>query len=298
MNDKIIYDLAYSSCPNDTFIFKGIAKKLIDTKNLHFKIHLEDVETLNQNAAKERYDITKLSFAALGKILDKYALLRTGAALGKGCGPLVISLPDRALDDKMGDKMDDKKGTGKQVIAVPGLGTTAYHLFRFYMDDLFPEIETRIIPMPFEQIMPAVKEKRADFGVIIHEGRFVYQNMNLGMKADLGQWWEDKTSLPIPLGCIAVKRAMDPGLARQIQTLIRASIDHGFSHPALGDDYIREHAQELDEDVIQQHIELYVNEFSQDIGEKGTLAVKTFFEYAQKAGLMEKSSRPLFACSR
>ncbi len=295
MKHRKTYDLAYSSCPNDTFIFKGIAKKLISTRGINFNIVLEDVETLNQNAAKGAYDITKLSFAALGNFPDKYALLRTGAALGIGCGPLVISLPNRFMEDK---RSSLSGSSGKQVIAVPGLGTTAYHLFRFYMDDMFPGIETRIIPMPFEKIMPAVIKKKADFGVIIHEGRFVYQNMNLEMKADLGQWWEDKTSLPIPLGCIAVKRDMDPAIALEIQTLIRESIDHAFCHPTLGDDYIRGYAQEMEEDVIQQHIGLYVNEFSRDIGAKGTTAVTTFFKYAARAGLMEKTSFPLFACPK
>ena len=296
MKNKKPYTLAYSSCPNDTFIFKGIAKKLLDTTGMDFNIVLEDVETLNQNAAKGAYDITKLSFAALGNLLDKYALLRTGAALGMGCGPLVISLPNRSLYDKKDDKGECPPG--KQVIAVPGLGTTACHLFRFYMADLFPEVETTIIPMPFERVMPAVMEKRADFGVIIHEGRFVYQDMNLEMRADLGQWWEDKTSLPIPLGCIAVKRSMDPARALEIQTLIGESIDQGFLHPTLGDEYIQEYAQEMEKDVIQQHIGLYVNEFSKDIGDIGTTAVTTFFEYAARAGLMKISPHPLFACPR
>jgi 1,4-dihydroxy-6-naphthoate synthase len=290
MKPKQTYDLAYSSCPNDTFIFKGIARHLIDTRGMHFNIVLEDVETLNQNAARGVYDITKLSFAALGNLLDKYALLRTGAALGLGCGPLIVSLPDRTLDDK--------SPPGKQVIAVPGMGTTAYHLFKFYMDDLFPKIETTIIPLPFEQIMPAVIKKQADFGVIIHEGRFVYQNINLEMRADLGQWWENKTSLPIPLGCIAVKRTMDPDQALAIQTLIGASIDHGFLHPTLGEEYIRKYAQEMEEKVIQQHIGLYVNDFSRDLGDKGTLAVTTFFEYAARAGLIQRPSYPLFACPK
>jgi 1,4-dihydroxy-6-naphthoate synthase len=296
MKNKKVYDLAYSSCPNDTFIFKGIARHLIDTRGMDFNIVIEDVETLNQQAARGAYDITKLSFAALGNLLDTYALLRTGAALGMGCGPLIISLPQRTLTDR--NDNTKKFSPGKQVIAVPGLGTTAYHLFKFYMADLFPKIETTIIPLPFEQIMPAVKEKRADFGVIIHEGRFVYQNMNLEMQADLGQWWEDKTALPIPLGCIAVKRTMDPDRALAIQTLIGESIDHGFLYPALGDDYIREHAQELEAAVVQQHIGLYVNDFSKDIGDKGTRAVTTFFEYAARAGLIKKSSHPLFACPR
>jgi 1,4-dihydroxy-6-naphthoate synthase len=287
MNDKKKYDLAYSSCPNDTFIFKGIARGLVNTRGMDFNIVLEDVETLNQKAARGVYDITKLSFAALGNLLDTYALLRTGAALGMGCGPLIISLPDQTLSDK-----------SRQVIAVPGMGTTAYHLFRFYMEDRFPRTQTTIIPMPFERIMPAVMEKRADFGVIIHEGRFVYQNMGLVMQADLGQWWEDKTFLPIPLGCIAVKRTMDPQKALAIQTLIGESIHHGFLHPTAGDSYIREYAQEMAADVIQQHITLYVNEYSKDIGDRGTTAVSTFFEYAAKAGLMKKSSYPLFACPK
>lgn len=287
MKIKRTYDLAYSSCPNDTFIFKGVARHLIDTRGLAFNIVLEDVETLNQNAARETYDITKLSFAALGNLLDKYALLRTGAALGMGCGPLIISLPNRHLNDKR-----------TQVIAVPGLGTTAFHLFQFYMKDLFPTTKTTLIPMPFERIMPAVVNGSADFGVIIHEGRFVYQNMNLEKRADLGQWWEDKTALPIPLGCIAVKRSMAPDLALEIQTLIRESIDHAFLYPTLGESYILEHAQEMEKRVIQQHIGLYVNEFSKDIGETGITAVTTFFEYAARAGLMPVPSHPLFACPK
>ncbi len=279
------YSLAYSSCPNDTFIFKGIARKLIDTHDMTFKITLEDVETLNQNAAKGKYQVTKLSFAALGNLLDRYALLRTGAALGIGCGPLIISRPTRELDDSTAP-----------VVAVPGLGTTAYHLFQFYINDLFPSLNPQIIPMPFEKIMPAVLNKTADFGVIIHEGRFVFQEMNLDMKADLGQWWEEKTDLPIPLGCIAVRRDMDTETAYKIQSLIRQSIDHAFAHPNLGQDYIKQYAQEMEDHVIQQHIGLYVNEFSKDIGEKGTRAVTTFFNYADRAGLIPKSSQPLFAC--
>jgi len=285
MESNQTYRLAYSSCPNDTFIFKAIARQLIDLNGYSFDIVLEDVETLNQNAGKGAYDITKLSFAAFGSLMDKYALLRTGSALGIGCGPLIISLSGRSINDK-----------SKPVIAVPGLGTTAYHLFKFYMDDLFAGMSTDIIPMPFEKIMPAVIEKKADFGVIIHEGRFVYESMGFELKADLGQWWENKTSLPIPLGCIAVKRDIDPAAACDIQELIRQSIDHAFSNPAMAYDYIKTHAQELDEDVIQQHIELYVNDFSKSIGKKGEAAITTFFEKAWASGLIKKSEYPLFAC--
>jgi len=285
MKPNQTYRLAYSSCPNDTFIFKAIARQLIDLHGYAFDIVLEDVETLNQNAAKGAYDITKLSFAALGNLSDQYALLRTGSALGMGCGPLIISLAGRSMDDK-----------NKPIIAVPGLGTTAYHLFRFYMDDLFPGMEANIIPMSFEKIMPAVIEKKADFGVIIHEGRFVYQTMGLVLKADLGQWWEDKTSLPIPLGCIAVKRDIGPAVACDIQKLIRQSIDHAFSNPDMAYDYIRDYAQELNKNIIQQHIELYVNDFSKNIGEKGEAAITTFFEKAQASGLIKISENSLFAC--
>jgi len=279
------YRLAYSSCPNDTFIFKAIARGLIDLNGYSFDIILEDVETLNQSAAKGLYDITKLSFAALGNLMDKYALLRTGSALGVGCGPLIISLPGRSMEDK-----------SKPVIAVPGMGTTAYHLFKFYMDDRFADMSTDIIPMPFEKIMPDVIEKKADFGVIIHEGRFVYDTMGLELKADLGQWWEEKTSLPIPLGCIAIKRDIDPAIACDIQKLIRQSIDHAFSNPDMAYDYIQTYAQELDEEVIQQHIKLYVNDFSKDLGKDGETAITTFFKKARETELIQPSERSLFAC--
>lgn len=282
---KTHYDLAYSSCPNDTFIFKGIARNLIPFPDTAFDITLADVETLNQHAASGRYHITKLSVAALGSLLDRYALLRTGAALGEGCGPLVISLPGRDMAD-----------TPDPVVAVPGMGTTACHLFHFYLADLFPGLSPDIRPMPFETIMPAVLEKKADFGVIIHEGRFVFQSMNLEMKADLGQWWEDTTGLPIPLGCIAVRRDVPEDEACRIQALIGRSIDHAFAHPDLGADYIRAHAQELAEDVIRQHIGLYVNAYSKDIGERGTLAVQTFFDHAARAGLLTLPDLPLFTC--
>lgn len=285
MNSEQNLSMAYSSCPNDTFIFKAIARNLIDLKGYSFNFAMEDVETLNQNAEKGIYDITKLSFAAFGRLMDKYALLRTGSALGEGCGPLIISLPASKL------------GTAeKPTVAVPGMGTTAYHLFRFYMDDLFKDIQPEIIPMPFEKIMPAVKAGQADFGVIIHEGRFVFQSMGVELQADLGQWWEEKTQLPIPLGCIAVKRDMPEEDACKIQSLIKESIEHAFANPDMAYDYIRTYAQEMDENVISQHIELYVNEYSKDIGTKGEKAIATFLEKARQSNLIETSGLPLFAC--
>ena len=279
------FRLAYSSCPNDTFIFKAIARQLIDLKGYRFDLVMEDVETLNQNAALGLYHITKLSFAQLGKLLDQYALLRSGSALGNGCGPLIISMPGSHLD-----------GHPRPKIAVPGLGTTAFHLFRFYLDDQFPDLTPDILPVTFDQIMPMVKAGDADFGLVIHEGRFVYQEQGFELIADLGQWWETLTQLPIPLGCIAIRRDIPADTARDIETLIRQSINHAFAHPDMAADYIRSHAQELDDSVIQQHIDLYVNDFSKQIGEKGEKAVTTFFDKACRSGLMTPSDRPLFAC--
>ena len=282
MNGSIL-TLGYSSCPNDTFIFKAMARELIDLGPHSFDIRLEDVETLNQNAALGKYQITKLSVAALGKLLDRYALLRSGAALGNGCGPLIIARPGRWPDDRP-----------CQRVAVPGMGTTAYHLFRFYMDDLFPGQQTTILPMPFEKVMPAVLADQADLGVIIHEGRFVFQGLGLSQVADLGQWWEENTGLPIPLGCIALRRDLGPETAQQIQQLIADSIDHAFAHPEAARDYIDTHAQELDPEVIQQHIDLYVNDFSRDLGPTGEKAIALFFEKAARAGLMPEPDQPLF----
>jgi 1,4-dihydroxy-6-naphthoate synthase len=287
MNQTRTFRLAYSSCPNDTFIFKAIARQLIDLKGTGFDIHIDDVEALNQAAVKLTHDITKLSFAALGNLLDRYALLRSGAALGNGCGPLVVSRPGRSLTDAAGRK---------SIVAVPGMGTTAYHLFRFFMADRFPETDFTVQPMSFQKIMPAVADHTADFGLIIHEGRFVYPALGLERIADLGQWWEDKTELPIPLGCIAVRRDMDPETACHIQTLIRHSIDHAFAHPDQGADYIRQHAQEMEEQVIRQHIDLYVNDFSKDLGDTGEQAVTAFFAYARKTGMIPDTDLPLFAC--
>jgi len=171
-------------------------------------------------------------------------------------------------------------------VAVPGLGTTACLLFKFYLEDRFPGITTDLIPMPFEAVMPAVKKGLAHAGVIIHEGRFVYEHMGFKLIQDLGQWWEDHTGLPIPLGCIAVKKEMPRETAMRVETLIRQSIAHARNFPEAGGAYIRHHAQELNETVIQEHIGLYVNDFSMDLGSEGEKAVLTFFEKARQAGIL------------
>ncbi len=286
------YTLAYSTCPNDTFIFHALTNGLIPTGNINFDITLADVETLNRSAREGLFDVTKLSFAAFGFLKDRYALLRTGAALGRGCGPLVISLPCRSFGKSENAKIMKKPNP---VVAVPGMGTTAFVLFSLFLKDQFPCVEPEILSMPFEKIIPSVKERESDFGVIIHEGRFIYQEMGLASFVDLGQWWEEKTGLPIPLGCIAVKRDLGHKIADTIEKLIGQSIEYAMQNPGAGKTYIKQHAQELDDDVIQEHIKLYVNSFSRDIGEEGETAIHTFFEKAQQAGIIMQSRQPLFA---
>ena len=293
------YTLAYSTCPNDTYIFHALVHGLIsDASSLPsptstFDVTLADVETLNQQAQREIYDITKLSFAAFGALRQHYALLRTGAALGRGCGPLVVSLPKTSFDAYNSIKTDTSCAP---VIAVPGLGTTAFVLFNLFLKDQFPTIQPDFRPMPFEKIMPAIEAKEADFGVIIHEGRFIYQQMGLSALVDLGDWWEKQTGLPIPLGCIAVKRSLGKEIAADIESLIGKSIDYAMIHPDAGIDYIKAHAQEMDDHVIHEHIRLYVNEFSRDLGEEGETAIRMFYEKTQEVGLIPESNQPLFAC--
>ncbi len=287
MTAKQKFTIAYSTCPNDTFIFNALAHNLIDTQTLKFNVTLADVETLNQRAEHGLYDITKLSFAAFGKVRHKYKLLRVGAALGRGCGPLFISRPGSSFDI-----------CGKQVIAVPGLGTTAYHLLCLYLDDLSKKngesINHQIIPMPFEKIMPHVLSGKSKFGVIIHEGRFVYEKMGFGLVRDLGHWWEENTLLPIPLGCIAIKKEIETEHALHIQHIILKSLHHARKNPDAVSGYIKKNAQELDDDVIEQHINLYVNEFTENLGKTGEKAVRVFFEKNEKAGMIAKNNEELF----
>ncbi len=284
-NDKL--SLAYSSCPNDTFIFNGIANNLIDLQGMEFNITLADVETLNKQALNTVHDITKLSFAAFGSVRDKYRLLEVGSALGRGCGPLIISRTKRKIYD-----------INEPLISVPGLGTTAYHLLMLFLNDLRQGsgkgVHPHIIPMSFEKIMPHVLKGESDFGVIIHEGRFVYENSGLNLVCDLGTWWEKKTLLPIPLGCIAVKKKMDRNLGEKIEILIKKSIQHAEKNPGKAFEYIKKHAREIDGNVIQQHIDLYVNGFTKELGKKGKEAVKLFFSETIKAGILPESREELF----
>ena len=271
--------LGYSTCPNDTFIFHALAHGRIDLKGLGYDITLADVESLNQSAASGVLDISKLSFAAIGHLLDTYGLLRSGAALGRGCGPLLVARPGL-----------DLRSLGNFPVAVPGAWTTAALLLT-----LFSSRPVQTVPMTFDRIMPAIQSGAMDMGVIIHEGRFTYEAYGLNCLMDLGQWWETETGLPIPLGGIAVRRCLPSDIIQKIEEALRASVCYAWEHPGEADDYIALHAQEMASEVISSHIALYVNSFTRDLGEAGTLAIETLFQKARERGLLPESAAPLFA---
>jgi len=277
--------LAFSTCPNDTFIFHAMAHGLVDCNGLCYDITLEDVETLNLNAVEQRYDITKLSFAALGFLQDSYGLLRTGAALGRGCGPLIVARKGAAIDLMK-----------SALIAIPGERTTANLLLGLFLEDQLNFKTPLVTAMTFDRIMPALCEKRVDFGVIIHEGRFTYQDHGLICIADLGQWWEQKTALPIPLGAIAIRRDLPETVKKTVENTIGASVRFAFNHKNAANDYVKKYAAEMSETVIKQHIDLYVNSFSSDLGEEGGRAVDRLFKMARQANLLPDSNAQLWAC--
>jgi 1,4-dihydroxy-6-naphthoate synthase len=249
--------LGFSPCPNDTFIFDAMVNNKIDTKGFSFNTRLEDVETLNKFAMEGKLDITKLSFGVYRKVKDKYDLLNSGSALGRGCGPLLISKRPIAPEDIKNCK-----------VAIPGENTTANLLFSI----AFPEAKNKETLIFFD-IENAVLDGRVDAGVIIHENRFTYQQRGLLKIIDLGEFWESTTGNPIPLGGIFIKKGLAPEVKQQIDQLIHDSLQYSFSkYPELSS-YITEHAQEMDEKVMRQHIDLYVNDFSLDLGETGHAAI-------------------------
>lgn len=254
--------IGFSPCPNDTFIFNALVNGMITPADFTLRPEiLTDVETLNQWAMQGRLDITKLSFHALMYVRDEYTLLRSGAALGRGCGPLLIQ--------KAG-------GAGRRIsshdpVALPGRYTTAALLLRMAR----PELDN-FVYLPFERIMPAVISGETAAGVIIHESRFTYRDFGLEMICDLGAWWEEETGHPIPLGGIAARRSLGPETIRSIERAIAESITWAFAHDRR-QPYIKEHAQEMDGEVIAAHIGLYVNDFSKDLGAEGMAAVEEFW---------------------
>lgn len=271
--------LGYSPCPNDTFIFYALVHGKIDAGGLQFKEILLDVETLNQMAVRGELDITKVSFNAFGNLREDYCLLRSGGALGRGCGPLVVASKEC--------EMKDLKG---KTIAIPGELTTAYLLLQLYD----PDFKSNVKAMPFHEIMGAVKGGQADAGLIIHEGRFTYSSYGLKKIIDLGEWWERETGLLIPLGCIIVKRSLGNDIISKAERLIRESVLYAISRRDEPVKYIKEHSQELDDSVIEEHIKLYVNDYSIDIGDNGIRAVRKLLDMAEERGIIKKSAKPFF----
>ncbi len=256
--------LGFSSCPNDTFIFDALVNKKIDNEGLEFDVILKDVETLNQWTLEGKLDITKLSFPAFFQSLDKYILLNAGSALGNGVGPLLISKQKFKSDNY---NIDQK------LIAIPGLNTTANLLLSF----AFPDAKQKM-PMLFSAIEDAVLSDKTELGVIIHENRFTYQQRGLFKILDLGEYWEKKMNVPIPLGGIAIKRTIDKQTSIKIDKLIRKSIEYAFANYPLINDYVKTHSQTMSERVMKQHIELYVNNYSIDLGKEGKDAIEKLFE--------------------
>jgi len=256
--------LGFSPCPNDTFIFDALVNKKIDTEDIEFDAVLEDVETLNQWALQDKLDITKLSFPAFFQTLDHYALLDSGSALGKGVGPLLISKEDIQYSILK---------VQESTIALPGVNTTANLLFSF----AYPAVMKKKF-MLFSAIEDAVLNQATDLGVIIHENRFTYQERGLYKVMDLGEYWEQKMKAPIPLGGIAISQSIKRSTALKVNKLIRKSLEWAFANYPVITDYVKENSQEMSEDVMRQHINLYVNNFSISLGEEGQLAIKTLFE--------------------
>lgn len=270
--------LGYSPCPNDTFIFYALTHGLI-AKAPQVTEHLEDVETLNQLARQSILDLTKISYHAFGHVRQDYALLRSGGALGRGCGPLVIARAPLTMDQLRGQRL-----------AIPGELTTANLLLQLHGAGF-----DQTTSMPFHQIIPAITSGQFSAGVIIHESRFTYQQQGLHQILDLGQWWEEETGCPIPLGGILARRSLGAELISRIDLALKASIEYAYAHPDEPRNYIRQHAQELDEQVIDQHIDLYVNDFSRNLGNQGLLAVQTLLQRAEARGLLPACDLPLFA---
>jgi 1,4-dihydroxy-6-naphthoate synthase len=251
--------VAYSPCPNDTFIFHAWAHGLVPDAPLIDVTHA-DIDVTNYLVGDDGLDVMKISYAALPEALERYELLPCGGALGRGCGPLVLTLPGGPTD------------LSGRTVAVPSLKSTAYLLFQRWAEHSAPgEVQV----LAFRDIMPAVRDGAVDAGLVIHEARFTYRGYGLECLVDLGDWWEGVTGAPIPLGAIIARRALGPQTIARVTAAIRASVDYAFADPEASRAYVLEHAEEMDPEVAKAHIALYVNEFSRDLGPLGFAAVET-----------------------
>ncbi|WP_316830258.1 1,4-dihydroxy-6-naphthoate synthase [Pedobacter aquatilis] len=271
--------LGFSPCPNDTFIFDALIHHKIDTEGLEFEVYFDDVETLNKKALQGELDITKLSFHAFAYVANQYALLDAGSALGFGVGPLLIS--KRKFEGELHPALK---------VGIPGKYTTA----NFLLGIAYPHLQDKQL-MVFSEIESALLDEKIDLGLIIHENRFTYQDKGLNKIVDLGDYWEKLTGCAIPLGGIVINRKLDKEIQLKVNRLIRQSVEYAFANPKSGIDFIKAHAQEMDETVMYKHIELYVNKYSIDLGEEGKKAIDTLFKLAQEKDLIPVLEHNLYA---
>lgn len=269
--------LAYSPCPNDTFLFYHLIHENI-SENFSVKEELHDVEKLNIYSEQKKFDVTKLSFFAYFHVMDGYTLLNSGSALGRGCGPLLVKKKGKNLKKIKGEK-----------ILVPGLKTTANLLLNVYLDKNFqPE------PIRYDLIMDKILLEEFDLGVIIHEERFTYEERGLEKVIDLGDYWESLTGTAIPLGAIAIKRSIDNGLQKEFDLSLKKSLYLAYQFPEKTRKYILENSQVKDEEVVKSHIDLYVNDFTKDLGQEGKEAVSALWEKAKSLGLVKENKNKMF----
>ncbi|GED59692.1 1,4-dihydroxy-6-naphthoate synthase [Brevibacillus formosus] len=269
--------IAFSPCPNDTFVFHAWAHDLIPGAP-KLDIMYADIDITNTLAAQgEGPEVMKISYAALPWVMDNYSLLPCGGALGRGCGPLVLT------QGNPGESANDPARLSNKRVAVPSERSTAYLLFRLWAAQNVPGGVGEIVVMPFHEIMPAVRDGKIDAGLVIHEARFTYQNYGLSLMTDLGNWWESDTNLPIPLGAIIAKKSMD---IEALTNWTRSSVEYAWANPTASQEYVMSHAQELSLEVAQAHINLYVNEFTRNLGNDGYAAVEALLGRAAEEGLV------------
>lgn len=275
--------LGFSPCPNDTFIFDALIHHKVDTEGLEFEVFFDDVETLNHKVFRAEPDICKISYHAYAYALENYVLLNSGSALGFGVGPLLIS---KNADLNFENVLDQSK---KLKVAIPGKYTTA----NFLLGLAFPDLTNKVLNS-FSEIEGMVLRKETDLGLIIHENRFTYQDKGLHKIIDLGEFWEEKTSYPIPLGGIVINRRINLETQYKVDRILRKSVEYAFNNPKSGIDFIKSHAQEMDESVMFKHIDLYVNNYSIDLGKEGRQAIQTLFDQAIELEIIPAISRNLF----
>ncbi|MBV8345707.1 MAG: 1,4-dihydroxy-6-naphthoate synthase [Candidatus Eremiobacteraeota bacterium] len=274
-------ELAYSPCPNDTYIFAALTHGLLDG-GPDVRVHLADIEELNNAAARSQFALTKVSYGAIPFLMGRYRILPSGGAVGRGCGPLLVARPAES-PPLFAD-------FARLRIAIPGERTTAFMLLQLALG-----ARPKTVQMRFDRIIDAVASGDIDAGLIIHESRFTYRDAGLIAIADLGEWWENMTLLPIPLGAVVVRDDVDAEQARRVADAIRKSLAFARANESAVMPYVREHAAEMSDDVVRAHIELYVNEFTDDLGETGRDAVRALFARASTARILKAEVEPRFA---